>query len=771
MHKFRLILVSLFLISAVISCKPKQTPEEKHLSDSLAIREKYDESPVFSPEESLEHFRIETGFEIKLVASEPDVRTPVAMTFDEKGRIWVVEMSGYMPDTAGSGEDAPTGKIVILEDSDKDGRMDKRSVFMDSLVLPRAICLIEDGVLVAEPPKLWFVENDHGHAGKKTLVDAEYAAGGNVEHQPNGLYRALDNWIYNAKSAKRYRKKGDRWLIEKTVFRGQWGISQDNQGRLFYNHNSANLLGDYFPPRFGAGNPSQEDVAGYSEKIVPNNRVYPIRPNTGINRGYLEGMLNDSLRLVNFTAASGPVIYRGGLFGSEYAGNAFVPEPSANLVKRDIIDYQVNHVSGKQAYENREFLASTDERFRPVSAYNGPDGALYLVDMYRGIIQHVTYLTDYLKNEIKLRELSDPLNRGRIYKIIPEGSEPEQVAFPSEINGLIALLDHKNGWVRDKAQQLIVDRRLPESIPLLREKLKSDALAAVKNETGLIHTLWTLEGLYALEWDDLKPFLESNNEPLTAQALTAIPSVVSRANHAAILEALKPLAANIKLAPYLAWLLPAIHSFAPDAAGEFLLELAKKYPNDVYVADAVISNLHKREADFLAQLNQWNPDSSLVIKKHLEEVLQDIREKEQARMKKELLKELSRGRQLFKNICQTCHGADGKGIRSLAPPLNRSEWVTGDKHRLAAIVLFGLTGPVEVNGHVYDKEEIAGEMPGIGNNDALSDGDVAQILSFVRNAWNNNAGLVSAEDVARVREKLKDREGAFTVEELQKLSF
>ncbi|WP_432417395.1 c-type cytochrome [Anseongella ginsenosidimutans] len=291
------------------------------------------------------------------------------------------------------------------------------------------------------------------------------------------------------------------------------------------------------------------------------------------------------------------------------------------------------------------------------------------------------------------------------------------------------------------------------------------------NETGLIHTLWTLEGLYALEWNDLKPFLQSNNEVLVAQALTAIPSVVTRANHAAILEALKPLAANVKLAPYLAYLLPAIHAFAPGAAGEFLLELAKQYPNDAYVADAVISNLHKREADFLEQLNRWNTDTTLVIKKHLEEVLQDIREKEQARLKKELLKELSRGRELFKNICQTCHGADGKGIRSMAPPLNRSEWVTGDKNRLAAIVLFGLTGPIEVNGHVYDQKEIAGEMPGIGNNDALSDGDVAQILSFVRNAWNNNAGLVSAEDVARVREKLKDREGAFTVEELQKLSF
>src|SRR3546814_9678810 len=107
----------------------------------------------------------------------------------------------------------------------------------------------------------------------------------------------------------------------------------------------------------------------------------------------------------------------------------------------------------------------------------------------------------------------------------------------------------------------------------------------------------------------------------------------------------------------------------------------------------------------MKQLNKWNEDTTLVIKERLKEVLNDIREKEQARLKKELLKELSKGQSLFKNICQACHGPDGKGIQSMAPPLNRSEWVTGDKHRLTAIVLFGLTGPVEVHGHVYDQDD------------------------------------------------------------------
>src|SRR6188768_1185223 len=136
-------------------------------------------------------------------------------------------MEGYMPDTLGHGEDQRTGKIVILSDTNKDGVKDKRQVFLDSLVLPRALCLVEDGILIAEPPTLSFVHIVNDRAGKRDMVDDKYTQGGNVEHQPNGLFRALDNWIYSANSGKRYRKQGNKWLIERTHSRGQWGISQD----------------------------------------------------------------------------------------------------------------------------------------------------------------------------------------------------------------------------------------------------------------------------------------------------------------------------------------------------------------------------------------------------------------------------------------------------------------------------------------------------------------------------------------------------------------
>lgn len=228
---FLLLPVAFFFVAA---CNGNKTSPADGLTIDEATQEKIiAEAPVLTAKESLSAMKTENGFEVKLVASEPLISTPVALNFDDKGRLWVLEMQGYMPDTAGHGENVPDGKVVILEDKNGDGVMDDRKVFLDSLVLPRALCLIENGLLVAEPPNLWYVDINNDHAGKKILVDTTYTVGGNVEHQPNGLLRGMDNWIYNANSTKRYRKKDDRWLVERTHLRGQWGISQDDYGRLY----------------------------------------------------------------------------------------------------------------------------------------------------------------------------------------------------------------------------------------------------------------------------------------------------------------------------------------------------------------------------------------------------------------------------------------------------------------------------------------------------------------------------------------------------------
>jgi mono/diheme cytochrome c family protein/glucose/arabinose dehydrogenase len=754
---------SLIFVACLPGCNPDANSNERQ-KDSLAIREEFANSPVRSPEEALKTMQLEAGFTIELAAAEPLVNTPVALTFDERGRLWVVEMQGYMPDTAGTGEESPTGKIVILEDTNRDAHYDVRKIFLDSLVLPRAICLIEKGVLVAEPPRLWYVERDGDKPGKKTLVDDKYAEGGNVEHQPNGLLRNIDNWIYNVKSSARYKKKGDRWLKEKTHFRGQWGLSNDDYGRLYYNHNSANVLGDYFFPSLGSTNTNQKRVSGFNEKIVADNRVYPVRATTGVNRGYAKGILDNNLRLENFTAACGPFIYRGQLFGEAYYGNAFVPEPAANLIKRNILKENGYILAGRQAYQEKEFLASSDERFRPVSIYGGPDGALYVVDMYRGIIQHKTFLTDYLKKEITDRQLSQPLSCGRIYRIAPSGKEAVYAPLPDDPMQLAKLFNHPNGWVRDKAQQIIIDKEYLQVIPVLREYL-----TAVKNSRPLIHALWTLNEFGELRPPEILSLLQHTDWRIRMQALSVLPDVITSSTYKQYLPVLNDLLQRDTMsAPLIVFVANTIGRI-DETAGESLVETAVKiYPGNKYVTDAVISNVQGREAAFLQTVRTIHPDTSLLIHRQLNKVLADILQTKNNASYNVLAKKYPRGVAVYKSICQSCHGADGNGLQGLAPPLNKSEWVMGDKGALAAILVYGLSGPVHVKDKLYKAPEIMDEMPGIGNSKEISDEDIAEVMSFIRNAWNNRASEATTTDIEKVRRKYGSRK-AFTMEELKKV--
>src|SRR5690606_33487929 len=571
------------------------------------------------------------------------------------------------------GEEIAGGKIVILEDTNEDDVMDSRTVFLDSLVLPRALCLVDEGILVAEPPYLWYYQIQDDKPVNKQLIDSAYTEGGNVEAQSNGLYRAMDNWIYSSGSQKRYRKTGDKWLTETTHLRGQWGISQDDYGRLYYNNNSQNLLGDHFNAGLGSNNPNKQRVSGFNEKIVADVRVFPIRPTPGVNRGYQDNVLDDSLRLRTFTAGSGPVIYRGDLFGSEYYNNAFVGEPAANLIKRNILKNDGFKTKGQPAYEGKEFLVSYDERFRPVSLYNGPDGALYVVDMYRGIIQHKLFLTDYLKQQIGIRSLEDPINYGRIYKVVPKDKKTQIVNFPTDPVGLVNLLNSENGWVRDKAQQIIIDKKLLTAVPLLKKNLKN-----LNEPIALIHSMWALEGLSSLKSDDVLPLFSASDWNIRTQGITIFPNVINADNYRSFTQELKKLIIDKDslAAPYIAFQIHEIEKFDKKEAKTILLDLIKTFPDNVYTIDAIISNLKDQEAEFYKEFLSINSDTSLLINKKLKGILIDIKNNENNKDINLLRKKYSRGVSIFKSTCQPCHGADGNGIESLAPPLNNSNWVT-----------------------------------------------------------------------------------------------
>ncbi|HIE71703.1 MAG TPA: DUF1080 domain-containing protein, partial [Planctomycetes bacterium] len=439
--------------------KPKPKPKPKKKGYTYVIP--FDEipaAPALTPEQALKTFVLHEDFEISLAASDPMIQSPVAMRFDGDGRMWVVEMRAYMLNALGDGEEQPIGRISILTDTDNDGVFDDYKVFLDGLVLPRSIAFYKDGILYGGHRKLYFVENRNDRAGKMTVVDEHYTKNENVEHRSNALLRGLDNWIYNVKSDARYREVDGKWVKDRTAYRGQWGMSQDDYGRLYYNQNWFGMKADQLLPNALMRNPNSLKKMGDTVMLSYRDKVFPARTTPGVNRGG-EGAIDDQGYLTAVTAACGPVCYRGDQFPEQYRNTAFFCEPSAHFVRMLSLTEADGLTTGKHALKNREFLASTDERFRPVNLCNAPDGSLFLVDLYHGIVQHKAYLTRYLREHVKHRNLESHPRLGRVYRISYRhnklGAQPRMLG--KRASDLVASLAHANGWWRDTAQRLIVE--------------------------------------------------------------------------------------------------------------------------------------------------------------------------------------------------------------------------------------------------------------------------------------------------------------------------
>jgi mono/diheme cytochrome c family protein len=566
-------------------------------------------SPPKTPVDELSTFQVDEGLRIELVASEPMIEDPVFSTFDEDNRLWVVEMRGFMPDVDGHGEDQRVGRVSILQDTTGDGIMDKSVVFLDQLIMPRALAVVKGGALVVEDQKLWFAPDADKdlRADAKVLVDSTYGGPPLPEHSPNGLFRGLDNWYYNAKSAVRYKLDGDRWIRDSTEFRGQWGISHDDKGRLFYNYNWSQLHADLVPPNYLTRNPHHKPTTGIDHGVTLDRRIYPIRPNPAVNRGYIPGTLDDNGRLLEFTAACSPFVYRAQALPNEYYGNAFVAEPSGNLVKRNVVVEDSGRLSAYDPHPGREFVASTDERFRPVSITSGPDGALYITDMYRGLVQHHRYVTPYLREQTLDRKLEQPLHYGRIWRVVPadwKQIRPVQLSI-LESGDLVALLGHSNGWTRDMAQRLLVERNDHASIYYLKSVASSST-----NALQRIHALWTLEGLGYSDPNMLLQ-LQWHVDPTVANnALRLLESQLINDSKLRDMFTID-VDAYDNNAPYTRQIQLALSSYSFNQGDRHrtLYEVLTNYPDSLLMHDAVISSLENEEFIFLRRLTsaaEWS---------------------------------------------------------------------------------------------------------------------------------------------------------------------
>jgi glucose/arabinose dehydrogenase/mono/diheme cytochrome c family protein len=807
-------------------------------------------SPALSPQEEINTFKIAAGYRVELVASEPLVHDPVALTFDPDGRIWVCEMRGFMPNVEGKGEKEPVGTISVLEDTDGDGVMDKSTTFLDKLVLPRGLCWTTDGLLVAADGKIWLchVSANLKCDGKQLLF--EYNPG-NPEHALNGLMPAIDNWIYNAKEGIRLRKIDGRWVRETTVGRGQWGITQDDHGHLVYNINAQLLRGDLVPcysPSAHAVNPLV-NVQLYKEQ-----QVWPIRPNPGINRGYLASFLRPDGTMIEANANCGPVVYRGDNLPRELYGNVFINEPAGNLVRRQILVEEQGVKSSRNAYDKAEFLASTDERFRPVNLYNAPDGTLYLVDMYRGIIQHGAYMTPYLRKHIIDRGLDRPIGLGRIFCIRHETTQPRKPPALSKATSveLVAQLSSSNGWHRDMAQQLLVQRGDLSIVGALRK------LAVTGSQSlGRLHALWTLEGLNKLDADLLLSLIADKDSHVRASAVRLCRDLLNRNPEPAYVQELAPLVTdadrNVRL--QVALTLGLVHSALADQTLEPVL---RDMAADPVKLEAVLAGFAGREAEFLsirlaqphwAKVEPWRQKllttcgtllgrqrQPLAILRFLDVVgepseerawqqsalleglavppakgpkgkgtgprvvtlpvapaaLEKLRKSANAKLaaaaesaakqlnwpgkdgkplpvppplsaKEQALYDL--GRKEYHALCAACHHAAGYGDAGKGPALVDSEWLDYSEERLVRLVLYGLRGPITINGELFNRDG-ALEMPGMYQ--VFDDEKIAGILTFVRREWGQKAPPVATDTVTRIRAATLGRTEPWAEKELLK---
>jgi len=563
------------------------------------------EAPVLSPEDEMKTFFLPPGYRVELVASEPMVQDPILIDWDSRGRMWVIELLGYMPDLKATNERQPSGRVVVLEDTNGDGTMDKRTVFLDGLVLPRALKVLESGVLVAEPPHLWFVRdtNNDLKADTKDLVcDCYGFEMGNVEHNANSLLWAMDNWIYTSEGEAYFRwKRGGTFEVRKTLIRGQWGASQDDAGFVYRNISPEALHVDIVPTPYFFRNPNLLRTRGSDESIGGRdlNVTFPIRPNRGVNRGYTPGALREDGSLATYTSACAPTVYRGDRLPPELYGNVFVAEPAGNLISRIIVSDDGTALRGRKAYDAAEFVVSTDERFRPVNLSAGPDGTLYVVDMYHGIIQHMAYMTEYLRDNIVERKLEAPVDKGRIFRIVHDTTQRAPApAMASESSAqLVERLSHANGWWRDTAQRILVERGDASIAPALKKLAESAPEARTR-----LHAMWTLDGLDRLEPATVTKALNDPNRDVRVAAVRLAERWLSEPNHPlqqAVVERMND--PNWAVPPQVAASLGAMPAGQRETALAALLE--RKGDNPL-VVDSALSALHGEEAKVLDRVLQ-----------------------------------------------------------------------------------------------------------------------------------------------------------------------
>ncbi len=672
-----------------------------------------------SPAEAAKRFELPPGYSLQVVLSEPDIAEPVMIAFDGNGRIYVAEMRTYMQDVDGKGEMEPRSRVSVHESTHHDGVFDKHTVYADHLLLPRMLLTLDDRVIIGETntSDLYSYRDTDGDgvADEKKLWFQGGPHGGNLEHQPNGLLWALDNGIYSTYNG--YRLRFTHGVVSKEEIpenQGQWGVTQDDFGKVWFVNAGLELGPVHFQQhvlygRFSIQGEHPEDYTA----------VWPLGPTPDIQGGTFQLRANQTLN--HFTATCGQDIFRGDRLPQDLRGDLLFAEPAGHLIRRTKITVRdgVTHLAN--AYDHSEFVRTHDRLFRPVNMITAPDGTLYIVDMYRGIVQEGNWTREgsYLREQIIKYDLAKEIGRGRVYRLVHKdfkpGPQPRMLQETPE--QLVKHLGHPNGWWRDEAQKLIILRGNKSVVPQLHRLGERSP-----NWLERQHALWTLEGLDALTPDLVRRALQDTQPQIRLTGLRLSEAYIGKPHEEALLAQAETLL-NDSDPSVVIQAMESIKRAGVPAARALAKKTAEKSKSvGVYAINEQLWADQKEDPFILPLLGASG------------------------------LKSYRDGRAFYNSLCFACHGENGQGApstpgRTIAPPLSHSPQVLESSEAMMDIVLHGLQGAVDGKDYGAPMVPMA----------SYSDQQLADVMTYIRNSFGNRASVITPAQVAAIRKSPRDR--------------
>ncbi len=757
---------------------------DPHSTVSASKKKEADPYTMLTPEEERTTFDLAAGYREDLAAAEPDVEEPVLTVWDGNGAMYVAEMRSYMQDEKGTGtKTLRNGRVKRLEDVDGDGYYEKVTIFADNLNLPRAVLPLDDRIAIRESDTLdvysYRDTNGDGVADEKTLLyeggtDGRHNPDKSVEHQDSGLMWNLDNHIYITYNSERYRFTDGTWTPEKQ--RGhwtQWGLTHNDVGDIFWSTNTDPMAEPYVHPRY-LQTANRLAGKGINGKPIDLGAPYDVGFMQVKSLCLLDDRGGAAAETRAFTSACGQTVYRGHKLPFEDYGRHFICDPTIHVVRRaNLFKQEGLDRLEKAEPEEEEFLRSSDINSRFINTATGPDGCLYVTDMYRGIIQDAGWLSPGPRENIVKNGLHDNNQHGRIWRIRHADHTPgDRPRMLDESTAeLTRHLEHPNGWWRDTAQKLIILREDRETVAPLLQGMARFA----QNPLTRLHALWTLEGIGPISRDIVLESFSDRDPRVRRAAVQIAERWINTVDFGDLdLNRLKPLAndPDPRVAEQLIHTLGTnVITERDDLVNSLIVTAARKHPADKGVMLATgISLWGKKELPFVKAIfedkSELDPAVAMTWKAALSNWNRGLKFPDD--MPKDHQRAIQGGETLYFKSCVTCHGADGKGIKiagtdfALAPSLVDSPRVHGDPEKLILVALHGLTGPI--NGKNYQ----AGFMPPFAALGIPREDRTAEILSYIRYAWGTEIReIVTKEQVIEAKKKHADRKAPWTDPELK----